>query len=58
MASEDYAHRDDYDPPDANWMDITLATSPWEVEFDQVRDDYRYRSKTQPGPWIKGCPPK
>lgn len=56
---EDWSTEEDFDPPDAEWLDITAIGSEWQIQIDASRHRSRYRSLRKVGdPWKAGDQPK
>lgn len=50
----EYTHPDDYNPPDAEWIDITTIGSEFRTELDlQERSHKRQRKLGTLDPWKK-----
>jgi len=57
LGQSDYTTTEDYDPPDAEWIDSTLIGSAVQTEVDVNRVGHcRHRNAAQQGAWKKGKP--
>ena len=58
MFKDDWETIDDYDPEDANWIDLTTLGSDYEVQIDVDRENhYRHRERSFGSPWKEGNAP-
>lgn len=53
----DYVHVNDYDPPDADWIDYASLATSYRLQVDANKPGhYRHRYPGELGPWVKGHP--